>query len=197
MSFKMDIVIAGVGGQGTILASRVIAQTALDAGLPACTSEVIGMAQREGPVQSHVRIGAGEYGPLIGEHQADILLGFEPAEAQRSCNLMKTTGFGLVNIHAIQPVTVALGTSVYPLEAIQNYLCALPVKMVFIDAFKLAVVAGSYKAVNSVMLGALAGSGLLPFPKIELKKTLLEMVPEKARDVNDRAFEMGSGVLLK
>lgn len=190
-SINMDIVITGVGGQGTILASRVLAQTALNMGLTAQTAETIGMAQREGSVQSHVRIGANGFGPLIGGHQADILLGFEPAEAQRSCNLIKSTGFGLVNIHPIRPVTVASGPS-YPLDQIQKYLCTLPVKLVFIDAFNLASLAGSFKTINSVMLGALSSTGLLPFPKIELKKVLLAMVPERAKDMNERAFEMGS-----
>ncbi len=194
MNNKLDIIITGVGGQGTVLASRVLAQTALNAGLFARTSETIGMAQREGSVQSHVRIGAADYGPLIGERKADILLGFEPAETQRACNLVKPDGFGLVNIHSIQPVTVTLGTSAYPLEAIQNYLCSLPIKMIFLDAFKLATVAGSFKTVNSVMLGALSASGLLPFDKNELKKVLLEMVPERAKEINERAFEMGNEI---
>lgn len=192
MDHKADIIISGVGGQGTILASRVLAQTALNMGVSAYTSETIGMAQREGSVQSHVRIGVDGFGPLIGSHQADILLGFEPAEAQRCCNLVKSSGFALVNIHPIRPVTVALGGSNYPLEQIQKYLCSLPVKMVFIDAFRLATLAGSFKTINSVMLGALSNSGLLPFPKAELKKVLLEMVPEKAKDINEKAFEMGS-----
>ena len=194
MSTKLDIVIAGVGGQGTILASRVLAQTALNVGLTARTSETIGMAQRGGSVQSHVRIGADDFGPLIGHHQADILLGFEPAEAQRSCSLIKSTGFSLVNIYPIRPVTVASGGSSYPLAEIQKYLRELPLKMIFIDAFNLATVAGSFKAINSVMLGALSSSGLLPFPKAELKRVLLEMVPERAKNINERAFERGSEI---
>lgn len=195
MNIKLNIVIAGVGGQGTILASRVLAQTALEVGLTARTSETIGMAQREGSVQSHVRIGANDFGPLIGHHQADILLGFEPAEAQRSCSLIKSTGFGLINTYPIRPVTVASGGSAYLLDEIRKYLGELPLKMIFIDAFNLATAAGSVKVVNSVMLGALSSSGLLPFTKAELKRVLLEMVPERAKDINERAFEMGSEVL--
>ena len=195
MSSKLDIVIAGVGGQGTILASRVLAQTALEVGLTARTSETIGMAQREGSVQSHVRIGVDDFGPLIGRHQADILLGFEPAEAQRSCSLIKSTGFGLINNNPIHPVTVASGGASYRVEEIQKYLGELPIKMIFIEAFNLATVAGSFKAINSVMLGALSSSGLLPFPKAELKKVLLAMVPERAKDINERAFELGCEVL--
>jgi indolepyruvate ferredoxin oxidoreductase, beta subunit len=194
MSTKLDIVIAGVGGQGTILASRVLAQTALEVGLTVRTSETIGMAQREGSVQSHVRIGADDFGPLIGQHQADILLGFEPAEAQRACSLIKSTGFGLINNYPILPVTVATGGPAYLLDQIQKYLSELPIKIVFIDAFNIATVAGSFKAINSVMLGALSSSGLLPFPKAELKRVLLEMVPERAKIINEHAFEMGSKI---
>lgn len=188
---KMDILIAGVGGQGTVLASRVLGQAALNAGLTVRTAETIGMAQREGSVQSHVRIGAKDFGPLIGNRGADILLGFEPAEAQRACGLIKSSGFGLVNIHPIRPVTVTLGTSTYPLDDIKKYLCALPVNMTFINAFELAGVAGNYRTVNSVMLGALASTGLLPVTADAIKSVLMDMVPERAKAVNEKAFELG------
>jgi indolepyruvate ferredoxin oxidoreductase beta subunit len=191
---KMDILIAGVGGQGTVLASRVLGQAALNAGLTVRTAETIGMAQREGSVQSHVRIGAKNFGPLIGNQGADILLGFEPAEAQRACGFVKPSGFGLVNIHPIRPITVALGTSAYPLDDIKKYLCALPVKMTFINAFELATVAGNYRTVNSVMLGALASTGWLPLTVDEIKTVLLDMVPERAKAVNEKAFELGREV---
>ena len=196
MSEKLDIVIAGVGGQGTVLASRVLAQAALNCNLSAKTSETIGMAQREGTVLSHVRIGAEDFGPVIGHHRADVLLGFEPGEAQRACGLVKTSGFGLVNIHPVSPVSAALGRSSYPSAEIQRYLCSLPLAMTFINAFQLAKAAGNFRTVNSVMLGALSSTGILPVPKEELKKVLLEMVPERAREVNEQAFELGFGALL-
>jgi len=188
----MNIIIAGVGGQGTILASRVLAQAALNAGLEAKTSETIGMAQREGSVQSHVRIGDAKCGPLIGKQQADLILGFEPAEAQRACNLLKPSGIGLVNIHPIFPVTVTLGSSAYPLEQIKNYLQNFPAPFQFIDGFKLAMAAGNIKTVNAVMLGALAATGRLPVSKEQVRKALLELVPDRFRGINERAFELGS-----
>lgn len=191
MAGKLDILIAGVGGQGTVLASRVLGQVALNAGLTVRTAETIGMAQREGSVQSHVRIGSQNFGPLIGSQGADILLGFEPAEAQRACGFIKPSGLGLVNIHPIRPVTVALGTSAYPLDEIQKYLCSLPIKMTFINAFELATLAGNYRTVNSVMLGVLANTGLLPVSVDEIKAVLLEMLPERVKAVNERAFELG------
>lgn len=188
---SLNIIIAGVGGQGTILTSRVLAQAALDAGLEAKTSETIGMAQREGSVQSHVRIGAADCGPVIGKNQADILLGFEPAEAQRACSLVKPSGFGLVNIHPIRPVTVVLGNAAYPLEEIQAFLDNQPFPIVFLNAFEMATVIGNIKTVNAIMLGALAGSGRLPLSEEQVKEALLELVPERYRGINERAFEMG------
>jgi indolepyruvate ferredoxin oxidoreductase beta subunit len=195
MVSNLNIIIAGVGGQGTILASRVLAQAALNAGLEAKTSETIGMAQREGSVQSHIRINAADFGPVIGKNQADILLGFEPAEAQRASGLVKPTGFGLVNIHPIRPVTVALGSAAYPMEQIQAFLVNRPFKVVFLNAFQMAINLGNVKTINAIMLGALANSGKLPFDKEQVKKALLDLVPDRFRGINERAFEIGSKVL--
>ena len=192
---NLNIIIAGVGGQGTVLASRVLAQAALNAGLEAKTSETIGMAQREGSVQSHVRIGASDYGPVIGRNGADILLGFEPAEALRACGLVKPSGFGLVNIHPIRPVTVALGSAAYPLEQIQRFLGNQPFQIVFLNVFQMATLIGNIKTINAIMLGALAGSGRLPLSKDQVREALLELVPERYRGINERAFEIGSKVL--
>lgn len=197
VNHKLDIIIAGVGGQGTVLASRVLAQAALNAGFFARTSETIGMAQREGSVQSHVRIDAPDFGPLIGANQADILLGFEPAEAQRSVHFLKPGGRALVNTHPVSPVTVSLGSSMYPASEIENYLKGLPIEISFMDAFTLATTAGNYRTVNSVILGALSALQLLPFNSEVLKTTLLELVPKKVREINERAFLLGQEALKK
>lgn len=192
---SLNIVIAGVGGQGTILASRVLAQAALNSGLNAKTSETIGMAQREGSVQSHVRIGDADLGPVIGTRQADILIGFEPAEALRACGLVKPGGFGLVNSHPILPVTVALGSAAYPLERILDFLSAQPFPVSLLNAFETAVTVGNIKTINAVMLGALAASDRLPLNKEMIKEVLLELVPKQLREINEQAFEIGSKVL--
>lgn len=189
---SMDIVIAGVGGQGTVLASRVLAQAALEAGLSAKTSETIGMAQREGTVQSHVRIGKDDFGPVIGTGQADVLLAFEPAEAVRALGLLKPGGLLMVNDYPIRPVTVTLGTSAYQTEAILDYLKNTPFQLKVVRAFDTAIAAGSFKAVNTVMLGALAATGRLPFSRSAVLKVLLEVVPAKAREINERGFELGA-----
>lgn len=192
MNSSLDIVIAGVGGQGTVLASRVLAQAALEAGLSAKTSETIGMAQREGTVQSHVRIGKDDFGPVIGIGQADVLLAFEPAEAVRALGLLKPGGLLMVNVYPIRPVTVTLGTSAYETDAVLNYLENAPFQLKMVQAFDTAVAAGSFKTVNTVMLGALVATGRLPFSSTAVLKVLLDLVPAKARMINEKAFELGA-----
>ena len=195
MNARMDIVIAGVGGQGTVLASRALAQAALNAGFTARTSETIGMAQREGSVQSHLRIDAVKQGPVIGSQMADVLIGFEPAEAQRASHLLKPSGLMLVNLSLIKPITVTLGTSNYPETEIFKYLRSLPVQLQLFDATRLAIAAGNFRTVNTVMLGALASTGLLPFNNTALLEALLGILPEKLRKVNQCAFESGNRAL--
>lgn len=189
MSF--DIIIAGVGGQGTVLASRMLAQAAMEQGLAVRTAENIGMAQREGSVQSHVRIGQLDYGPLIPEGQADLLIAFEPAEAARSLSILKPQGTALINQATVVPVTVSLGQSKYPEEAIVEHIRHRVPSAKFIPAADLATAAGNFRTANVVMLGAVAGLGIMPFSAEALLQTMLSMVPEKVRDVNRKAFEAG------
>jgi indolepyruvate ferredoxin oxidoreductase beta subunit len=186
-----NIIIAGVGGQGTVLASRILAQTAVNSGLFARTAENIGMAQREGCVQSHVRIGQQEFGPLITDGNADLMLAFEPAEAVRSLYLLKPGGAVLVNETPIDPVTVALGRSSYDKPEVLHYLKEQAPGVKMLPAFDLAVAAGNFKTANVVMLGAAAGLIVLPFSAQALLQTLLENLPKKLHDVNKKAFELG------
>lgn len=186
-----DIIIAGVGGQGTVLASRMLAQAAVDHGMFARTAENIGMAQREGSVQSHVRIGQREFGPLIPEAGADLMIAFEPAEAIRSLSLLKKGGTALVNLTPIEPVTVSLGRSSYDKEKIMAYLKDQVPHLRWLAASELAVSAGNFKTANVVMLGAAAGLSILPFSAEVLLETLLQSLPERLRGVNERAFEIG------
>jgi indolepyruvate ferredoxin oxidoreductase beta subunit len=197
MSPQINIVIAGVGGQGTVLASRVLGQAALNAGFSALTSETIGMAQREGSVQSHVRIGFEGVGPLIGRGQADILLGFEPAETMRALAYLKPSGRILANRQPVYPVTVAQVGSGYPLTAIMHCFSLLSVKTAWLDAFTLALTAGNHRTLNTIMLGALSGLEILPFSSSLVLRVLLETVPPQARLVNQAAFEIGSRALYE
>lgn len=193
MSF--DIVIAGVGGQGTVLASRIIAEAAILAGQPVFTSETIGMAQREGCVSSNVRIGEPLYGPVIPDGKAKVLIGFEMAETVRLLPKLDKDGIVIVNTKKIIPVSVATGKSVYDEEKLKEHLAQWNGPCKFLDASSLAAEAGSFKAVNIVMLGALSTLPQLPFTKEQLLEAVLAMVPPKTKDINERAFRAGRQVL--
>lgn len=187
---RIDIVIAGIGGQGSVLASRVIAGAGMEAGLSVRTAEVIGMAQREGVVVSHVRLGDPLWGALIPEGRADLLLGFEPAEAVRGLARLKTGATAVVDPAPVVPVTVALGLSSYDREA---YLRCLEerTRLFLLEATRLALAAGSPRAANAVFLGAASALEILPFGEEILLRHLLEAVPERLREVNKRAFLFG------
>lgn len=188
---KCDLVVAGVGGQGIILASRVVSHAAIAAGMEVRTSEVLGMAQREGPVSSQVRMGRNLYGALIPSGGADILLGFELAETIRNLYLLKPGGTVITASKTIVPTTVALGASSYNREELLDYLRETVPDTVVIEAEQLAREAGNVKALNSVLLGALAAMDKLPIPPADLKSTLLSIVPPRLREVNERAYELG------
>ncbi len=188
---RMDIVIAGVGGQGTVLASRVIAQAAMDAGLAVRTSETIGMAQREGNVTSHVRIGDPLYGALIPDGAADVLLGFEMAETVRWLHKLKKDGRVLANSARIIPVSVTSGRSTYDADSILDFLRSNTNNLTMLDATELAIRAGNYRATNTVLLGAMSTIPGLPFEAEGLLSALLATIPAKLRDINSRALELG------
>lgn len=190
----MDILIAGVGGQGIILASRALAAAAVAAGLPARTAETIGMAQREGSVVSHVRLGVPDVGPLIPGGGADVLLALEPAEACRNLGYLKPDGSALISITPVMPVTAALGSSPYPLEAILTYLQKNIARCHLLEAAALATQAGSHRALNIVMLGALAQMDL-PFAPETLLAAALQLLPDRLHELNRRAFELGKQAL--
>ncbi|GEA16975.1 indolepyruvate oxidoreductase subunit beta [Moorella sp. E306M] len=190
----MDILIAGVGGQGIILASRALASAAVTAGLPVRTAETIGMAQREGSVISHVRLGVQEAGPLIPAGAADILLALEPAEACRNLKYLRPGGRALVSTAPVIPVLAALGSSPYPLEDILAYLQDNLPGCRCLDALALAREAGSPRTLNLVMLGCLVNFGL-PFPADVLLAEALKLLPASVHDMNRRAFELGRRAL--
>ncbi|SFM32948.1 indolepyruvate oxidoreductase subunit beta [Methanolobus profundi] len=193
---KFDILIAGVGGQGVVLASRLLATAAMDAGFHVATAETIGMAQREGSVTSHVRIGDDVCGSLIPQGKADLLIGLEPAEAARNILFLSKDGNMVVNEHAIMPSTQ--GSDEYDPEKILSFLKESCPQTITADFTGLARDAGTYKAANVAMIAASAGAGLLPFSDEYLWGVLEKMIPEKYREVNrrvfDRAIESVSGI---
>ncbi|WP_422447571.1 indolepyruvate oxidoreductase subunit beta [Thermoanaerobacterium sp. DL9XJH110] len=181
------VLIAGVGGQGTLLASRILGEVALKKGFDVKVSEVHGMAQRGGGVVTHVRFGERIYSPLVGKGQADYILAFEKLEALRWAEYLKKTGTFIVNNHELYPVPVTLGYQKYP-AGIEVKL-AETAETLIIDARKMAARCGSVKAQNVVLLGVLAGR--LDFEKELWEETIKNTVPPSTVEVNLRAFEEG------
>ena len=182
-----NILIAGVGGQGTLLASRVLGKYAMLMGKDCKLSEIHGMSQRGGSVVTHVRIGDKVYSPVVWEGGADVVIAFETLEAARVKHYLKPSGVLLVNEEKILPMPCITGAAVYPdglkekLQAETGAYC--------IPAQAWAVEAGSVKATNIVMLGALCR--LFGFDKEVMKKAVEECVPQKFVALNLAAFELG------
>lgn len=179
----MDILIVGVGGQGTLLASRVLGKYALEQGKDVKLSEVHGMAQRGGSVMTYVRIGEKINSPIIDVGGADLILAFEKLEALRYLHYLKDGGKILYSSQEIMPMPVVTGAAEYP-QDIEKTL-----KGSEIDALSLALKAGNSKAANSVMLGALCKK--LNLDKETFLNVLISCIPQKTVEMNKKAFELG------
>ncbi|MFX4261790.1 indolepyruvate oxidoreductase subunit beta [Pelotomaculum propionicicum] len=188
---KLDVVISGVGGQGSILASRALADAAMASGLNVLTSEVIGMAQREGPVTSHIRIGDDLCGALIPDREADFLIGLELSETVRGLGKLKPGGTVITSESAIIPVSVQLGLSKYDREAYIRHIREQAEKAIFLDLENLSLQAGNPRAGNVIIMGALSTCPELPLKPEQLLRSILRLVPEKYKEMNTRAFEIG------
>ncbi len=189
-----NVVISGVGGQGVMLASKILAEAALKEGHKIRVADDKGLAQRGGSVVSHVRIGAEVHGPLIGKARANSILAFEPLEAVRHSHVLANGGssVAIVNKNPLLPVVANLGIMKYPkVEKLFEALGKKAGKVVKIDVETLAKEAGSLKTRNMVMLGALAGNDSIPISKECFMATIREKVPPKTVDMNIRAFELG------
>ncbi|MCD8118044.1 MAG: indolepyruvate oxidoreductase subunit beta [Lachnospiraceae bacterium] len=184
-----SILLCGVGGQGTVLASKLVAAAAMAKGLPILTAETIGMAQRGGSVTSHLRMGENLYSPLIGRGQADLILGFEPGEAVRNLPYLKADGTVVVNTRPVRPVTGSLsGTDYTGLEMIE-YLKSKVGHVLVVDGDRAAEELGSAKVLNVVLLGTAAESGALGVTKEELKSAIREKVAPRFLELNLRALD--------
>ena len=184
---KIDVVICGVGGQGVLLASEVLANMALSLGLDVKKSEIHGMAQRGGSVFSHVRIGEKVHSPVIPLGTADFMLAFEELEALRYAPYLKPEAVVLVNRQRIMPMTVLSGLKEYPEDTINRLKEHF--KVYQIEAIKLAQQAGNPRTTNMVMLGAL--SELLPWEEEQWMKALENSIPPKLLNLNIKAFKSG------
>ncbi|MBI5232456.1 MAG: indolepyruvate oxidoreductase subunit beta [Coriobacteriales bacterium] len=186
MSDVVTVMLAGVGGQGTILAADVLAKVAAAAGLDVKLSEVHGMAQRGGSVDTVVRFGERVYSPVTDPGMVDHLVSFEVIEAARRIHYVKPEGRLLVNSRTVQPMPVLIGDSPTPfgMEAVLADEGA-----VFIDADELACEAGSPKSANIVLMGALSFG--LGFDETLWREVISARVPPKTVEANLRAFELG------
>jgi len=189
---NVNTVLCGVGGQGTVLASKLLAAAAMDRGLPVKTAETIGMAQRGGSVFSHVRIGDGVSSPLIGRGRADLIIAFEPAEAVRQLPFLKPEGTVVVATRPIVPASALTGGPAYELDAIMTYLEDKVEHLVLVDADAAARDFGSSKCLNVVLLGAAVRSGVLSLTTEDVAKAIKRLVPERFQDLNARALAYAS-----
>ena len=183
-----NILLVGVGGQGIILASEIIAETALRSGLDAKKSEVHGMSQRGGVVSSHVRFGPVVHSPLIEEGRADVILSFEILESLRWLNFLAPAGAVLANTQKIVPPIAAAGLTTYLDDPAAELTARVP-GAVLVPADAIARELGNTRLVNSVMLGVL--STMTPLAEDAWRAVVAEFVPAKARDANLAAFERG------
>ena len=188
MNEVKSVLIVGVGGQGTLLASRVLGSAMLSQGVDVKVSEVHGMSQRGGSVVTYVRYGDKVYSPIIAQGEADVLLAFEALEAARYLPWLKPEGTVVVNTQQMDPMPVVTGVAEYPKD-ILGKVREQGVKVVALDALGMAEEAGSSKAVNVVLIGAMAKK--LDLPKEVWIDTIKETVPSKFIDMNLKAFELG------
>jgi len=185
-----NIMIVGVGGQGSLLASKLMGRVLLIEGYDAKVSEVHGMSQRGGAVVTYVRYGDKVYSPIVDVGQAELIVSFELLEAARWLNHLAPGGQVVTNTQRIDPIPVIIGAAKYPEELVKK-MEAAGAKMDAFDALKLAEEAGSAKTVNIVMMGRL--SKYFPFPAETWTQALEECVPEKFLEMNRKAFELGAG----
>jgi indolepyruvate ferredoxin oxidoreductase beta subunit len=187
---KMDILITGVGGQGVVLASDIIGETALAAGFDVKKTDTLGMAQRGGSVVSHVRLGEKVWSPLIKEGEVDLILAFEKLEAARWSHFLKPGAIAIINNYEQPPPSVALGLEKYPTDdEIVAELKRRTDKIYFIDANKRARELGNVRTLNIFMLGCFAA-----FAPLDIKvwqASIAQRLPENIREINLKAFELG------
>ena len=197
MTQVFNLVINGVGGQGILLLSNIIGNTCASIEKRISTQELHGLAQRNGPVITHVRIGENIFSPRVSIGQADVILSTEALESLRDIELLKPNGHVILNSRIIQPPISTLEmikdkTKKYiKLEEIISYLKDFTENIRVINALELAKKAGAAITENIVMLGALTGSPNFPIEKEIIEKTMEKTVPKKAIKVNKRAFQLG------
>ena len=185
------LIIVAVGGQGNLLASKVLAEAALIADIPVRMSEIHGMAQRGGVVESAVVFGDAR-STIISDGEADVLVGFEPSETLRAINKCNANTIVVTNITPLPPFTVAIGKGVYPdLAQLQQLLQAKTAKLIAFDAIDLAKKAGNVMSLNMVLLGALIQTGTVPLSGEVVKEAIQTATKASFQEINLTAFDLG------
>jgi len=185
------LIIVAVGGQGNLLASRVLGEAALISDLPVRMSEIHGMAQRGGVVESAIVFGDAE-STIISDGEADVLVGFEPSETLRATNKCNADTIVITNLAPLPPFTVAIGKGIYPdLNKLQALIRAKTASLIAFDAVELAKKAGNVMSVNMVLLGALIQTQTIPLTADSVKKVIKTSTKKAFIDTNLYAFELG------
>jgi indolepyruvate ferredoxin oxidoreductase beta subunit len=185
------LIIVAVGGQGNLLASKVLGEAALLAEVPVRMSEIHGMAQRGGVVESAVVFGDAD-STIISDGEADVLLGFEPSETLRALNKCNANTVVITNTAPLPPFTVAIGKGVYPdLKELQKLIRNKTAKLIAFDAQALAKKAGNIMSLNMVLLGSLIQTGIMPVSAEQVKEAIRTSTKKAFVDINVKAFELG------
>ena len=185
------VVFIGVGGQGNLLASRLLGEAALSLNIPAVVSEIHGMAQRGGIVESAVLLGD-VTSPIVSNAEADVLIGFEPVETLRALSKCNKDTIVITNTHPLPPFTVSVGQGTYPPVAeVLDLIQKKAKKVIALDGNAMAEEAGNPLSLNMVMLGALIGSGAVPVGAEDMKKTISTTTKKAFLESNLKAFDLG------
>jgi indolepyruvate ferredoxin oxidoreductase beta subunit len=191
-SNTINVVIAGVGGQGVLTLAEILAKSALADSHNVRVGEIHGMAQRGGHVVCTVRIGSDVHGPIIDPGTAHLLVGFEPVETLREAHLVSSSGTILMSSHVQYPVAVSMGKAEYPShDTIHENLQQFSNQIMKIDAMKLAIDAGSPRSLNMVMLGAILGTGIVPVIKKSALESIRTTFSKRFEGINTKAVELG------
>ena len=190
-------VFVGVGGQGNLLASRLLGEAALATGIPAVVSEIHGMAQRGGVVESAVLLG-GVTSPIVSDGEADVLIGFEPLETMRAMGKCNQESLVITNTQPLPPFTVSVGQGTYPpVDEVLDRIQTKVRKVIALNGNELAKEAGNPLSLNMVMLGALIGSGSVPISPEAMKETISTSTKKAFLESNLKAFDLGREVASK
>jgi len=185
------LIIVAVGGQGNLLASKVLGEAACNLDIPVRMSEIHGMAQRGGVVESAMIFGDAQ-STIISDGEADVLLGFEPLEALRALNKCNANTIAITNVSSLPPFTTAIGKGTYPdLESITSLIESKVSRLITLDATALAKEAGNELAVNIVLLGALIETNILPITSASIVEAIKDTTKQAFVETNIKAFELG------